>query len=149
MNRADSSLDLELNQLLEWPKLYLANYFSHLKNEVDKELAKQFILNEHDPTKQEQLNKIWKQMIEKITVFEAECTRNAPKSNQTTDDAAQESSNSLEIRQNDYSENKLLLNKSMLFMNSSQPCSDLLACKLLIINDAHISRRQIEQRFVL
>ena len=51
----------ELKQNLEFPNLYLANYFFELRNEVDKEiLSKQIKLEDDDENKQK-LNEIWKE----------------------------------------------------------------------------------------
>ena len=63
----------DLKQIVESPKFYLANYFSDLRNNVDK----QIVLNQaKNDANQEKLQKLWEQMIEKIDLFEKQYINN-------------------------------------------------------------------------
>ena len=59
----------KLKQICQIPKLYLANYFSDLRRDIDLEFAKKLQINNHELS-------IWNNMIEKINSFEQECILN-------------------------------------------------------------------------
>lgn len=63
----------ELKDITELPSLYLTDYFSGLRNEVDKIIvSKQMSLQDEDEKKNE-LNHIWQLMTAIINTFEIEC----------------------------------------------------------------------------
>ena len=64
----------DLKMIVVIPKLYLANYFQELRNNVDKQMFPKQILhyNDNEEMKNE-LNQIWVEMISKIDSFEKEC----------------------------------------------------------------------------
>ncbi len=75
MHALNESLLTELNELreiVEFPRLYLINYFIDLKNQVDKQFAlKQF--REQNIETNQKLSKTWQKMISFIDLFEKEC----------------------------------------------------------------------------
>jgi len=75
MHALNESLLTELNELreiVEFPRLYLINYFIDLKNQVDKQFAlKQF--REQNIETNQKLSKTWQNMISFIDLFEKEC----------------------------------------------------------------------------
>jgi Leucine-rich repeat (LRR) protein len=67
-----SSITSDLNklkQICQIPKLYLANYFSDLRRDIDLEFSKKLQINNHELS-------IWNSMIDKINSFEQECISN-------------------------------------------------------------------------
>jgi len=143
-----NSTDDDSKQLLNFPNLYLANYFSELKNSVDKNLALKLIMNEHDSNKKDKLKQIWIQMIEKINKFEAECLKNAK--NGILPPKSLEIASSFDESDKDFinQEKLLFLNKTIFLMNN-ESSNALLDIKLIIINDECISSSQLKQRFAL
>ena len=67
----------ELKQMLELPNLYLANYFSELRNKVDQTILEKQLLFSDDKEKQNKLNEIWRQLIQRIDTFEEQSTINS------------------------------------------------------------------------
>ena len=143
----------DLRQIFEIPKLYLANYFLNLRNELDKEVYSNLInLEEDDKTK---LDEIWKEIILKINLHENKCMENSINDIETIS----ETLNSLELnlnRQdqtyNDLNEIKqqidtidyeimkqLFLNKTIAFIPIGQHYFKyfLINLDLQIINDVH------------
>jgi hypothetical protein len=143
----------DLRQIFEIPKLYLANYFLNLRNELDKEVYSNLInLEEDDKTK---LDEIWKEIILKINLHENKCMENSINDIETIS----ETLNSLELnlnRQdqtyNDLNEIKqqidtidyeimkqLFLNKTIAFIPIGQQYFEyfLINLDLQIINDVH------------
>jgi len=66
----------DLRQIFEIPKLYLANYFLNLRNEVDKEVYSNLI-NLEEENEKTKLNELWKEIILKINLLEKECIHNS------------------------------------------------------------------------
>ena len=64
----------ELKDALEFPNLYMANYFNDLRNDVDKAFAPKQLEFLHDQEKKKQIDNLWKQIIAKIDTFEKNCT---------------------------------------------------------------------------
>jgi hypothetical protein len=64
----------ELKQLFELPSLYLADFFSDLRYQVNKQLASRH-LNENDEEIKKKIAELWIKMIEKIDSFEMKCIR--------------------------------------------------------------------------
>ena len=63
----------ELKDIIEFSRLYLANYFSELRNEVDKEFISILMHHHGDEQIKTNLNQSWKKMIEHINSFEEQC----------------------------------------------------------------------------
>ena len=63
----------DLKLIIEIPKLYLANYFQDLRNEVDKEMLPKQILHHNDTEMKNEIDQIWNEMISKIDSFEKQC----------------------------------------------------------------------------
>ena len=59
-----------LTEICEIPKLYLANYFSDLRRDIDFE-----IVQKKEPNNRK-LNELWLEIIKKIDSFEKECINN-------------------------------------------------------------------------
>ncbi len=65
----------KLKEIALLPNLYLANYFMDLRNDVDKELLPQQLNLENNQEKKQEMNELWKQIIEKIDSFEKQSKR--------------------------------------------------------------------------
>ena len=64
-----------LNEIAEFPNLYLANYFANVRNEVDNEIALKLLEMKNDIKQKRELNYLWKTMIDKIDSFEKKCMK--------------------------------------------------------------------------
>ena len=64
----------DLKAKADVPALFLANYFSNLRSEVDKEIVTRQNFMQTDKQKKN-LNVIWHQIIARIDLFEKECVR--------------------------------------------------------------------------
>lgn len=62
----------QLKTLLTEPELYLWNYFSDLKNEIDLSFSKNLL---EEPEKHELINIHWIEIIDKVKLFEQECIK--------------------------------------------------------------------------
>jgi hypothetical protein len=49
----------KIKDLVELPSLYLSNYFSELKNDVDKDFASKQLKLQNDDCKKKNLNALW------------------------------------------------------------------------------------------
>ena len=67
----------ELKQMLELPYLYLENYFSELRNQLDNEFAPKQQELQNDEEKKKVLNESWEKMIKKIDSYEDNCKRHS------------------------------------------------------------------------
>ena len=67
----------ELKDALEFPNLYMANYFNDLRNDVDKAFAPKQLEFLHDQEKKKQIDDLWQQMINRIDTFEKNCKINS------------------------------------------------------------------------
>ena len=56
----------DLKQINELPELFIANYFSDLRNKADKEIVSKQINLKVEDEKFKKLNEIWKELISKI-----------------------------------------------------------------------------------
>ena len=84
----DSGLK-ELKLAYENPKLYIATYFSELRNTVDIELEK-FILNQEDAEQLELANEFQESMINNINNFEKECMSKLSSGSLSTEDSIED-----------------------------------------------------------
>ena len=62
----------EMCQCPQMFRLYLGNYFSELRNEVELELTEKE-MNEKEIKKKQKLNELWIEIVDKINEFEREC----------------------------------------------------------------------------
>ena len=148
----------DLKSIVEIPKLYLANYFQELRNNVDKEMFSRQILhnNDNEGVKNE-LNQIWKEMISKIHSFEKECKhKDELQSNSNgieeirmmLDD--QNELTSLEIIQEKIREEELNLLKK-LFQNKTiiyeKICIEAVQRRLIIIDDEYLNWMPLNEMY--
>ena len=67
----------DLKKIIEFPQLYLANYFAELRNEVSTEInTKKAKLKDGDEEKKQKLNEIWRKLIEKLDILEKQFINN-------------------------------------------------------------------------
>lgn len=73
---AENSKDLEeIKQIIEYPKLYLINYFENLKSKVDLDFEQRLSLIKDDEIKREKTDK-WLKLIEIIEKCLKKCLNN-------------------------------------------------------------------------
>lgn len=73
--RSELRIDLErLQKICEMPRLFLADYFIELRNQVDKEIVSKQVQSQHEAI--EFLKQTWTELIEKIETFERKCYSN-------------------------------------------------------------------------
>ena len=65
----------ELQSILESPTLYLANYFSELRSQVDTEIVSKLVNLKKEDKEDTNLVETWQKMITKINSFEKECIK--------------------------------------------------------------------------
>ena len=63
----------DLKFIVETPKLYLANYFQELRNNVDKEMFSKQMIHKDDNQMKNEISETWKKLISRIDSFEKEC----------------------------------------------------------------------------
>ena len=63
----------DLKFIVETPKLYLANYFQELRNNVDKEMFSKQMIHKDDNEIKNKLSETSKELISKIDSFEKKC----------------------------------------------------------------------------
>ena len=149
----------DLKQIYEMPRLYLANFFSDLRNQVDFQIvSKQSnIENIHE------LNRVWLEIIKKINSFENKCANKkigdepALKKRLETLDNELNNEFKTNISVGIQNEQELLLKK--LFKNKTIAFIDckgfldgsnrnIIDHKLVIIDDEFISPKALKQRLV-
>ena len=149
----------EPKDIIEFPRLYLANYFSELRNEVDKEFI--FILMHHHGDEQikTNLNQSWQKMIEHINSFEEQCinttvdlTENEERIN-SIETTLNESTESIQemIDIEEYSLMKLLFqNKTIFYLDAKHILkkykSNTNAGKLIMLDGETISKKTLQKR---
>jgi UDP-N-acetylglucosamine 2-epimerase len=152
----------EINQIIELPQLYLANFYSDLRNDVDKEIVfKQYYLKDEDENKQK-LTVAWQEIISEIDSFERQSIQKKYDLNKN-----QERINKLkeilidnhteqnldEIEKGIQNEKMNLLqnlfqNKSILFsINETKYYREFIDFKLVIINDEFISYEAYKEKY--
>ena len=149
----------ELKDALEFPNLYMANYFNDLRNDVDKAFAPKQLEFLHDQEKKKQIDDLWQQIIAKIDSFEKNGTINSCnfEPNKKRINEIETILSTTNLKEAEYmieaEEIKLLQdlfqNKSIMFIKQSTNRkfdSKLLECSLIILNDTYISKKSIEIR---
>ena len=148
----------QLTHMAELPDLYLANYFSDLRNEVDKSMCSQ-TSQQQDQQNRTKLNSMWEKMILKINLFEQQCINDKlnleefKKRIDLLQDKLNDKTVTLEAIHDDIDleEHKLLQhlfqNKTIIYLNTSNLVNENLNSGLLIIlNDEFIRFKSIEKR---
>ena len=147
----------ELKDALEFPNLYMANYFNDLRNDVDKAIAPKQLEFLHDQEKKKQIDDLWQQMINRIDTFEKNCTVESCnfESNKKRINEIEAILNTVNLGEAQYmieeEEIKLLQdlfqNKSILFIETNmQVESKLIEGSLVILNNTYISKKSIKKR---
>ena len=156
----------QLSEILEAPRLYLADYFSDLRNQVDKEISIKQMIEQNKGEKTEQLNELWKEMISKIDSFETDCIKNQLNDIDTIFNRLKSIESDLNLSgdllelQNDLNEIKqkikheelnvfrnLFKNKTIIFLlTDNYKYRELIDGKLIIVNDEYIDVKQLKLR---
>jgi len=149
----------ELKDALEFPNLYMANYFNDLRNDVDKAIAPKQLEFLHDQEKKKQIDDLWQQIIAKIDSFEKNGTINSCnfEPNKKRINEIETILSTTNLKEAEYmieaEEIKLLQdlfqNKSIMFIKQStnrKVDSKLLEGSLVILNDTYISKKSMEIR---
>ena len=66
-----------IKDIIDFPSLYLENYFIELRNDIDKEFALKQLELQNDEEKKKDLNELWQKMIEKTDLFEKSCIKSS------------------------------------------------------------------------
>ena len=66
-----------IKDIIDFPSLYLENYFIELRNDIDKEFALKQLELQNDEEKKKDLNELWQKMIEKTDSFEKSCIKSS------------------------------------------------------------------------
>lgn len=152
MSALNDVLD-DFKLLTEVPQLYLANFFSDLRNQVDLEYANKHAADESDA------NNVWIELINKINLFETFCFKQLEKNDDELLRKISSSSNLVvnnldnptdELIQHEQFELKkeLFSNKTIFFLDSTN-CKHLnlinekLSTKLILLSDEYISDQGI------
>lgn len=109
-----------MKELIESPRLYLANYFNELKHQVDLSFVLEQIHNFSDLIYKSEIKSIWLETINLIDLFEYECQ------NRIGQAEANRTNTNLEAI--------LFNNKSMIYLNNS----------LIYITDCFINSLDIQ-----
>ena len=149
----------ELKDIIEFSRLYLANYFSELRNEVDKEFISILMHHHGDEQIKTNLNQSWKKMIEHINSFEEQCinttvdlTENEERIN-SIETTLNESTESIQemIDIEEYSLMKLLFqNKTIVYLDAKHILkkykSNTNAGKLILLDGETIRKKKLQKR---
>lgn len=167
--RLRADLD-ELRYICELPRFYLAQFFAHLKENVDIEMTSKQFVYQQNKEKKESVKQIWLQMIEQIGSFEKKCIKK--KYNMTThqerlnellamlDKNEEASVNNLErikeaIEKEEYQMlRELFLNQTMTLSdvthhNDKPDVKQLLDRKLVVLANDFIRPKTIKQTYSL
>ena len=174
MEPSKNELQIELAALRlinESPKNYLSNYFNDLRSKVKSKMTSK-VKNAKDQEIQRILNESREKIIEKINSFESQCMNNNLNSSSNPILTERLNSFELEIRNAESANNlnrikqliqneetnilkQLFQNKTISFVelnqdeNASDQNSELIDCKLVILNDEFINNRLVKQRYYL
>ena len=150
----------DFEQLCESPRLYLADFFIDLRNQVDFQIVSKQTKVEN----LQQLNKIWIKIIKKIDSFEKECANNPEEKtikkrlNDTLEyelikNNFKYNSNCILLNIQNEEENilkKLFKNKTIAFLNckdfADKSKRELIERKLVVINDEFIRPKALKLR---
>ena len=139
-----------IKDIIDFPSLYLENYFIELRNDIDKEFALKQLELQNDEEKKKDLNELWQKMIEKTDSFEKSCIKSSYDlekhktrinkietilNNQETINLKKAEE---EIKTEEINLLKILFqNKTILFLKNQ---------KLVILNDEFISKTSFQNR---
>ncbi len=130
----------KLNDLILMPRLYLANYFTNLKEEIDLAFIQQQIISNasYSPlnnikSKSDEISRL--EMMNRIDMFIKECFRNIP----TTLDINNLACNEIEEFKNKFEQN-LFKNKTIIFLSNYGWNKQTY---LLIINDEYFNKKKL------
>ena len=149
-----------LRKITQLPKLYFANFFFELRNEVDKDFVSKLIIS-NDKEKDNKLKDTWQQTISKIYSFEEQCINKMDK--KMSYEYIEERLNSIELmiinRESSIGleeieeaiENEEIKFLSRLFQNKTiafiyPPYTSNSMKKLIVINDEYINSKVIQRR---
>ena len=119
-----------LNGIIEYPKLFLVNYFSELRTEIDRSFAKKQLMHQSDHFILKTTNKKWNEFIQKIDLYEAELLQNLK--NLKTND--------LTHLHEEKIFKMLFSNRTVVFLNNINENSE----KLLYISNEYIGKYGID-----
>jgi hypothetical protein len=119
-----------LNGIIEYPKLFLVNYFSELRTEIDRSFAKKQLMHQSDHFILKTTNKKWNEFIQKIDLYEAELLQNLK--NLKTND--------LTHLHEEKIFKMLFANRTVVFLNNINENSE----KLLYISNEYIGKYGID-----
>ena len=139
-----------IKDIIDFPSLYLENYFIELRNDIDKEFALKQLELQNDEEKKKDLNELWQKIIEKTDSFEKSCIKSSYDlekhktrinkietilNNQETINLKKAEE---EIKTEEINLLKILFqNKTILFLKNQ---------KLVILNDEFISKTSFQNR---
>ena len=139
-----------IKDIIDFPSLYLENYFIELRNDIDKEFALKQLELQNDEEKKKDLNELWQKIIEKTDSFEKSCIKSSYDlekhktrinkietilNNQETINLKKAEE---EIKTEEINLLKILFqNKTILFLKNQ---------KLVILNDEFISNTSFQKR---
>ena len=139
-----------IKDIIDFPSLYLENYFIELRNDIDKEFALKQLELQNDEEKKKDLNELWQKIIEKTDSFEKSCIKSSYDlekhktrinkidtilNNQETINLKKAEE---EIKTEEINLLKILFqNKTILFLKNQ---------KLVILNDEFISKTSFQKR---
>lgn len=149
MHTKQFKCDLEqLKLLITLPRLYIANYFSDLRAEVDLAFVKQNLIEQNITN--------WTEIIAAISQFEIECLKQQP-NNQLDEDLAKIATKKIELLEHKLANSDpldekydLVLNEQsfmierIVFKNKTLIFIEKPCLKLLIINNEYLARGSIE-----
>ncbi len=151
----------KLNTIIELPNLYLSDYFCNLRYKVDRECALKQQELQNDKEKKNEIDELWKQMINKIDSFEKNCIRktydldvNKIRINEIEEIVNSEQLIDLKKVQDEIEKEEINLlqnlfqNKSILFRKHEQDevQSKIIDGQLIILFDEFIHQRKIDEK---
>ena len=147
----------EIKDALEFPDLYLANYFDVLRSDVDKAFVLKQLEFQNDKEKNKQIDELWQQMINIIDTFEKNCTIDSCdlEPNKKRINEIEAILNTINLGEAQYMIEEeeinllqdLFQNKSILFIETNmQVESKLIEGSLVILNNTYISKKSIKKR---
>jgi hypothetical protein len=147
-----------LTEICETPKLYLANYFSDLRRDIDLE-----IVQKKEPNNKK-LNQLWLEIIKKIDSFENECINNIKLNRSEIRASLNQIECLIQSKQpnlekiNEFIQNEqenilkqLFRNRTIIFKQNNHIIKDfrekLINGKLLIVNDEFINAEAVKEKY--
>ena len=135
MNKQKQFKFEQLKLLITLPRLYIANYFSDLRAEVDLAFVKQKLI--------EQNIKNWTEIIAAISQFEIECLKQQP-NNQLNEHLTQIATKQIELMEHLVLNEQLFKIEKIVFKNKTLIFLEKPCLKLLVIKNEYLARGSIE-----